>query len=180
MIAAFEDSENYRNILQSLRNERKTSLTRELKLKDGRIVMRDYMPIYEQGQYHGELLLFRDVTREKRIDAAKSEFMSLASHQLRTPLTSIRWVLSRLNRTLAGKTNDFEKKLLTEGHDGVNRMSQTIDTMLQISRIESGELQLNMTKIPICNFVAEILSDQIQRTYLPIKSTLLCRNVHPM
>ena len=109
----------------------------EILLKDGRTIVRDFLPIFEEGIHRGQLFLYRDVTKERRTDKAKSEFMSLASHQLRTPLTTIRWALGRLEKELGAVMDDRQRQLLIEGHKATVRMAETIDTMLNITRIEA-------------------------------------------
>ncbi len=137
--------------------EKKTLLGHDILLKDGRVIQREFLPIFDRGEFLGQLFLYRDVTRERRMDAAKSEFMSLASHQLRTPLTSMRWAMSMLGRSMGDRANEFEQKLLEEGRQGAARMSSTIDTMLQISRIESGEMQSSFRDIRLKGFLEEIV-----------------------
>jgi signal transduction histidine kinase len=118
-------------------------LGHEIHLKDGRIIQRDFLPIYEADLFVGQLFLYRDITKERRIDASKTEFMSLASHQLRTPLTAIRWSFGRLLKNLSGKLGEVEERILSDGVAAAGRMSQTIDTMLQIARIQGGDLKVN-------------------------------------
>ncbi|MBP9773064.1 MAG: CHASE3 domain-containing protein [Candidatus Peribacteraceae bacterium] len=141
-------------------DRKKPQLGFDIHLKDGRIVQRDFLPFYDNGKFGGQLFLYRDVTQERRIDAAKSEFMSLASHQLKTPLTSIRWVLSRLSKIMGDAIDEPQQKLLAEGRKGVLRMSDTIDTMLQISRIESGQTHVKTEPIAICDFVQKIIKSE--------------------
>jgi PAS domain S-box-containing protein len=126
-----------------------------INLRDGRILLRDYLPVYDGDRYCGQLLLYRDVTQERRIDATKSEFMSLASHQLRTPLTAIRWTFGRLRRSLAGRATDQELHLLHEGKISAAHMSETIDTMLAISRIESGSIQPRHVRVRLRDVLRE-------------------------
>ncbi len=142
--------------LQQAIAAQKPQMNVEVQLKSGTILTREYVPIAVEGQLRGHLVLYRDVTMEKRIDASKSEFMSLASHQLRTPLTSVRWVLGKLARMLDGKISDNERHLLTEGKKATMRMAATIDTMLTISRIESGKVSLKLTDIHLASFFQEL------------------------
>jgi PAS domain S-box-containing protein len=146
--------------LQKLMNEKRLAMGQEIRLRDGRVLLRDYIPIFENGKFHGNLTLYRDVTQERRIDATKSEFMSLASHQLRTPLTAVRWTLGRLEKSLADRALPFEKHLLEEGRKGAIRMTQTIDTMLQISRIEAGTVQIRPVEIELEAFIKEVIALQ--------------------
>ena len=57
------------------------------------------------------IIVFQDISREKDLDEAKSSFISIASHQLRTPLTSIRWYTEMLNSEDVGPLNENQKVL---------------------------------------------------------------------
>ena len=123
----------------------------EFSLQSGTHLSCDYVPILERGRHRGHVLLLRDVTEEKRIDRAKSEFMSLASHQLRTPLTKIRWSMARLAKL--GPLNNGQGELLEVTRAAASSMSDTISTMLMIARIESGSIELKRTSIPLKQFL---------------------------
>ncbi len=118
-----------------------------LHFKDGHVMERDYIPIFVEGKHRGQLFMYRDVTHERRIDTAKSEFMSLASHQLRTPLTAIRWSLGRLVKARSNALSEVESALLENAYASAKRMARTIDTMLTISRVEAGKLSLQVSDI---------------------------------
>ncbi len=135
-------------------------LEQEVLLKDGRILLCDYAPVFHNNVHTGHLLLYRDVTRERRIDAAKSEFMSLASHQLRTPLTTIRWSMGRLSKRLATKIDADDSKLIDEGKKAAIRMSDTIDAMLQIARIESNETHITVSRIALRPFIRKLIAER--------------------
>jgi PAS domain S-box-containing protein len=149
------NSEEYEREISSMREAKGPKLNTEIRLKDGRLILRDFIPIADEGTTYGVLILYRDVTQERRVDATKSEFMSLASHQLRTPLTAVRWSLGRLEKSFAERATSFEKRLLEEGRKGAARMTETIDTMLQISRIESGTVQMSAIEIDLAAFMKE-------------------------
>jgi signal transduction histidine kinase len=117
-----------------------------LHFKDGHVLERDYIPIFVEGKHRGQLFLYRDITHERRIDTAKSEFMSLASHQLRTPLTTIRWSLGRLSKTKS-TLSETDQMLLENAYSSAKRMAHTIETMLTISRIEAGKMSLQVSDI---------------------------------
>lgn len=84
------------------------------------------------------LLVGRDVTKEREIDRAKTEFISLASHQLRTPLASINWYAEMLADGGAGKLNKTQKQYLDEIYAGNQRMVGLVNTLLNVSRLELG------------------------------------------
>lgn len=128
----------------------------ELHLQDQRIILRETIKAVEAGTSHGSLLLFRDVTRERRVDTAKTEFMSLASHQLRTPLTSIRWAFGKLEKVLQGRLEEPEMQLLTGGKRASIYMAETIDTMLQISRIQAGHVKIMSQDVQLSLLLWEV------------------------
>jgi signal transduction histidine kinase len=84
-------------------------------------------------------VVFRDVTREKELDRAKTDFISLASHQLRTPLSSMKWVLELLVNDRAGLSkNQLDK--LNDLRLSNERLIQLVNSLLNIARMETGKL----------------------------------------
>lgn len=142
--------------LREMLERREAGYDQEVSLGDGRMLMRDYVPVTVGTECRGHLLLYRDVTRERRIDASKSEFMSLASHQLRTPLTAIRWAFGRLEKMLGARLDDRERRILHEGRGAALRMADTISTMLSISRIESGSMMLSLADVKVAEVIEEV------------------------
>lgn len=90
----------------------------------------------------GSILFFvgieRDITKEQAVDRAKTEFVSLASHQLRTPLTSIGLSADLLLKGIAGPVDDEKRGYLEEINGSIHRMADLIGDLLNISRIELG------------------------------------------
>ncbi len=82
-----------------------------------------------------------DITRRRKLEQAKTDFVSLASHQLRTPLTGIRWALGRLHKSRELLPSQ-QQEMLIAARNATARMAETIDTMLTISRIEAERIEL--------------------------------------
>ena len=111
------------------------------------------------GGLSGVVIIFRDASRDRELDEAKAGFISVASHQLRTPLTSIRWYSEMLLSQDAGPLNDSQKDFMNEIHGGAERLYQTVDLLLGISRVESGKLKADRTPIDIGAFTGEITKE---------------------
>jgi signal transduction histidine kinase len=86
----------------------------------------------------GKFIILHDITRERTIERLKSEFVSIAAHQLRTPLTSIKWILTSLIGGDFGSLNDEQKEYLQKTNQSNERMINLVDDLLNLSRIEEG------------------------------------------
>ena len=90
-----------------------------------------------------------DVTHEMEVDKTKTEFVSLASHQLRTPLAAISWYTEMLISGDAGKLNKKQNKYLDEIYTGSQRMISLVRSLLDVSRLELGTYNINPEDIDI-------------------------------
>jgi NtrC-family two-component system sensor histidine kinase KinB len=96
----------------------------------------------------GVVLLLRDVTRLKEIDRLKDEFLMTASHELRTPLTGIAMSIGLLQESLAGKLDGRDKQLLEVAGAEVARLRSLVSDLLDLSKIESGNIALEIEAVP--------------------------------
>ena len=95
----------------------------------------------------------------KKLDEAKSEFLSIASHQLRTPLTGIKGYLSMILEGDYGKIGLKQKKIIKDAFNASDRMSRLINVFLNVSRIESGHLKLDYTNLDLTKLIQECVKD---------------------
>ena len=120
----------------------------------------------------GAVIVVRDVTEDRELDDAKSGFISVASHQLRTPLTTIRWYAEMLLSEDVGVLSKEQRDFLGEIHGGAERLYQTIDLLLGISRVESGKSKTEPVPINLSLFSEEIaheLAPQADEKNLSLK-----------
>ncbi|MBD3244656.1 MAG: hypothetical protein GF335_01550, partial [Candidatus Moranbacteria bacterium] len=93
----------------------------------------------------------------KKLDATKTEFLSIASHQLRTPLTSIKGFSSLLLNNGYGKLNDKQRKTIEKIFISNERLITLVEDLLNISRMEQGRLEYEFEKLNIKELLKEIV-----------------------
>jgi PAS domain S-box-containing protein len=115
-------------------------------------------PVQVDGKIIGAIDIIRDVTRESEIDRSKTEFVSLASHQLRTPLGIAKWYLEAI------KDEGFLKNLSPTAQDYFNevyksneRLLSLVRDLLSVSRIEQGKVRNNPQKVNVSDLIKEIV-----------------------
>lgn len=84
------------------------------------------------------LIILHDITRDKLVEKMKTEFVSIAAHQLRTPLSAIKWTLRMVLDGDVGELSDEQRDLLEKTYISNERMISLINDLLNISRIEEG------------------------------------------
>lgn len=90
----------------------------------------------------------------KELDQAKDEFISIASHQLRTPLTTIKGYASMIDEGDFGKLSSKTKEPLKEILDGSERMNRLVGDLLNVSRIQAGKFFIDATEVDMPELVA--------------------------
>ncbi|MCK5061581.1 PAS domain S-box protein [Candidatus Parcubacteria bacterium] len=108
----------------------------------------------------GVMKIFYNLTREKMIDKMKSEFISIAAHQLRTPLSAIKWVIKMILDGELGKLNDEQKEFLSKGYKSNERIIELVNDMLNVSRIEEGRFGYVFNKEDFVLLVDKIVSSE--------------------
>lgn len=91
----------------------------------------------------------------RALDEAKDDFVSMASHQLRTPLTSVKGYVSMVLDGDAGKVNDAQRKLLTQAYYSSQRMVYLIADLLNVSRLRTGKFVINNMPVNLAEVVGE-------------------------
>jgi two-component system, NtrC family, sensor histidine kinase KinB len=107
-------------------------------------------------QQRGAILLLYDVTDLVRVDEMRSELVAVASHELQTPLTTLRMTLLMLQEA-AHVLPARQRELVATSLIGVEQLSETIHEFLDLTRIEAGELRLNLEPVHVSAVVAEAL-----------------------
>lgn len=135
--------------------EKKTVIVR----KDSTIVsvLDSVAPLIDHdGKVFGTVTVFRDSTRERELERGKDEFLSVASHQLRTPLGGMRWgIESLLEESLPKET----KETIDQLYGNCLRMIHLVNDLLNISRIDQGRITDVPVKTNLKNIINEVVND---------------------
>lgn len=110
------------------------------------------------GDPKGFIKAIRDVTRERIIARSKSEFISIAAHQLRTPLSAVKWTMRLLMDGDLGVLNSSQLKLLGRGYETNEKMIQLVNDLLNVSRIEDGRFGYRFNKANIIETLTSVVS----------------------
>ncbi len=113
-------------------------------------------PIFKEDDFLGVVLTFRDISSEKLVDKAKTEFVSLASHQLKAPLTAIAWTVESL---LDAKISKKVKEQVLSIDEITNRMKKLVTALLNTSRIDLGSFKIENEIVDLKKLSRIVLSE---------------------
>ncbi len=116
-------------------------------------------PYSQDSVILGVVAVVRDVTEEKKLEDARSGFISVAAHQMRAPLTAIRWFGEMLAEGIGGKLNKKQADLAGEINKSTERMSDLVNFLLQTARVETGRVKV--APVPI---VPEVLAKEVAKS----------------
>lgn len=114
-------------------------------------------PIMYQGRPVGVIDVFRDLTLEIQNEKLKSDFISVASHQLRTPLSAINIYTRMLNDGMAGEVTPGQRKYIKIILGSIDRMNELISTLLDVTRIEAGQIAVHIESVNLRTLLQSLL-----------------------
>ena len=119
-----------------------------------------FTPILDKdGSIEFFVAVERDITKEKEIDKTKTEFVSLASHQLRTPLSAINWYAEMLLDGDAGQMNEEQKQYVDEIYKGNKRMVDLVEALLNVSRIDLGTFMVEPEPVKLSEISKSVIKE---------------------
>lgn len=135
-----------------------------LELKNPKQVLKRYSsPLYDkENNQIGHIIIYHDITKDTEIEELRKDFISNASHELRTPVTSIKLLLESL---LSGAKDEPELRdeFLNDLSNEVDRLHQLVNDLLDIAKLESGKKEIYRANIELDYFLKEVFS-----TIIPI------------
>lgn len=155
----------------------------ELPLTENFILEVSTVAIFKDAKETGKIIILHDVSREKMVEKMKTEFVSLAAHQLRTPLSAIKWALRMLLDGDMGSIKKDQKNFLEKTYQSNERMITLVNDLLNLTRIEEGKYLYNPTATQlelVAKFVVDSYKDEAKAKNIKLtlrKSDSLLRSV---
>lgn len=100
-----------------------------------------------------------DITESKADEIRKNDFIAMASHELKTPLTSLKAYIQLLSKKLSGSGDSFVENALSKANYQANRMTDLIHGFLDLSKLEPGKLKLKIQEFDINKLIAESIAE---------------------
>ncbi len=120
-------------------------------------------PVLSQGKPVGAIEVFRDISEEVRLDQAKTEFIALASHQLRTPATAVKQYLNMLLEGYAGKLTESQLAFIATANEGNERQLKIINDILKVAAADSGDMVLERRKTELGKLIQSVVDEEMPK-----------------
>lgn len=128
----------------------------------------------------GMVYILKNITKFKELDEAKTNFIATVSHELKTPLSSIKMSLKLLADDRVGKMNEEQNQLINHIKEDSDRLLKLTSELLDLAQVETGNLQLNFVKtdpLKIVNFALDAVRFQAEQKQIQLE--LICKNNLP-
>jgi two-component system, NtrC family, sensor histidine kinase KinB len=117
-------------------------------------------PVYEtRGVVVAATVILQDVTRLRRFEELKNDLVATVAHEFRTPLTSLRMAVHLVTEQVAGPLTDKQAELLHTAREDCDRLQAMVDDILDLSRIESGKIELYPLPTPVADLIEKAIEE---------------------
>lgn len=160
------DDDNIQEEFERCRKKGK-SLDLEIRIKnretsDFRYHLLRVTPVYEENAIKNWVGTFTDIDDQKKVEKEKDEFLSIASHELKTPLTSIKAYVQLLERKLKLDKESAEAGFLTKVQDQIEKLNTLITDLLDVSKIENGKLKITKKPVNLESVISNAIDTIVQ------------------
>ena len=158
-ISVLKKFDKLKILIDFLEDQPERIFRKELKIEENLTLEITSLPIssVEDSKKIGTLIILHDITREKRIEKQKSEFVSITAHQLRTPLSALKWTLQMLLDEDLGKITSEQREFIEKAHQSNERVVKIVNDLLNVTRIEEGRYIYKLTLAKIEDIVEEVV-----------------------
>ena len=161
-ISSLTSLERIKKLLEVIKNKKDKKIIsvfrKELPIKEDFVLEVSTIPFKIDKEIIGTIIILHDVSREKIVEKLKTEFVSISAHQLRTPLSAIKWTLRMLLDGDLGEITEEQREYLQKTFISNERMIELVNSLLNVTRIEEGRFIYK----PIKSQLEEILNKSIE------------------
>ncbi|AZA80182.1 response regulator [Chryseobacterium sp. G0186] len=157
------------DIREELERCRKKGKALELEIRIKNIVSGNYRyhllritPVYDENRIKNWVGTFTDIDDQKKVEKEKDEFLSIASHELKTPLTSIKAYVQLLERKLKLDKESPEAGFVTKVQGQIEKLNTLITDLLDVSKIENGKLKINKKPVNLESVISNAVETILQ------------------
>ena len=135
---------------------------KEISLRENMVLEVSSIPVGSAFGKTGTIVIIHDITREKTVERMKTEFVSIAANQLRTPISAIKWTIRMVLDGDLGPVTAEQKDFLEKTYQSNERMINLINDLLNVTRIEEGRYLYNLCDVYFEDVVGNILGTYAQ------------------
>ncbi|VFA41105.1 sensor histidine kinase [Chryseobacterium indologenes] len=157
------------DILEEFERARKRGKSLELEVRIKNVRSGDYRyhllrvtPVHDEGHIKNWVGTFTDIDGQKKAEKEKDEFLSIASHELKTPLTSIKAYIQLLDRKLKLDKDSSEAGFVAKAQNQIEKLNTLITDLLDVSKIENGKLKINKKPVNLENVISNAIDTILQ------------------
>lgn len=159
-IDAKEDAEKLTERMATLEKEGEAKLEVAQLKKDGSILpVEIHSHIIEYNGKKLVLSIIRDVTERRKLEKARSELVNLVSHELRSPMATIREGLSQIWEGLRGPVTDDQKRIIDISIENIDRLARIVNDILDMSKFEAGKITLHKQLVDVVEVAREVAAN---------------------
>ena len=125
----------------------------------------DYRTVYNDGVNIGEVLTLKDITSFKELDISKTNLLATISHELKTPISSIKMSAKLIDDTRIGDLNGEQKDLIKNINEDADRLLRITGELLNMTQLESGNIQLKLQRVS----PKDIITDAVQAVQVQLE-----------
>ena len=134
-----------------------SGLSKEVEIDYGpRVISYSVVPVAESGYAN---VYGRDITAAKEVDRLRDEFISVASHELRTPVTSIKGFLELIEDEQTGPLTQDQRRFLEAANRNADRLENLVNGLLDISRLDTGMVELERSEFRVLEAIQQVVSE---------------------
>ncbi len=148
-----------KSLIKLLGNTIEDIFRKELDMGEEFVLEVSAISLKKEAEGFGYLVILHDISREKIIERLKTEFVSISAHQLRTPLSAIKWTLKMLLDGDLGGITAEQREFLNRTYDSNERMINLINSLLNVSRIEEGRFVYKPVFVNLAAMTKSLLDD---------------------